>query len=255
MARLSIGLCVCAAVIWLVCLAAIPFAGGAEQPGGDPRTAPGAKAGAETKPDKDGFVPIFNGKDLSGWEGLPGWWFVEDGAITAQSTPEKPCKACNYLMYRGGKPADFELRLKFKLVGGNSGIQFRSQERPNFDTFGYQADMDAGNEWTGCLYEHARGKVAGRGEKVVIDEDGKRTTTKIGDPAELAKKVRPNEWNEYSVIAKGAEMTLIINGQTMCQATDNQKGRAAREGVLAFQMHPGPPMKVQFKDILLKKLD
>jgi hypothetical protein len=255
MTRVTLSLCAWTVGAALLCLAGLPLAGGADQPAKDPKTAPADKASPQTKPDADGFVSIFNGKDLAGWEGLPGWWHVEDGAITSQSTAEKPCKECNYLMYRGGKPADFELRVMFKLVGGNSGIQFRSEERPKFDTFGYQADMDADNAWTGCLYEHARGKVAGRGEKVVIDEDGKRTTTKIGDAAELAKKVKRNDWNEYRVIAKGAEMTLIINGETMCQAIDSQKGRAARQGVLAFQMHPGPPMKVQFKDILLKKLD
>src|SRR6516165_10113453 len=74
-----------------------------------------------------GFVSIFNGKDLSGWEGKPGWWRVEDGAITGESTREKPCLKHNYLIWRGGKPADFELRCRFKLVGGNSGIQFRSR--------------------------------------------------------------------------------------------------------------------------------
>ena len=132
-----------------------------------------AAAAAESE---EGFVPIFNGKDLGDWDGKPGWWYVEDGAITAQSTPQKPCKKCNYLTWRGGKPGDFELRCSFKLVGGNSGIQFRSEQRPDWDTSGYQADMDAGNHWTGALFEHARGGVAMRGEKSVIDEKGKKTS-------------------------------------------------------------------------------
>ena len=110
-----------------------------------------------------GFTPMFNGKDLSGWEGKPGWWRVEEGAITSESTPAKPCPTAHYLMWRGGKPGDFDLRLEYRLVGGNSGIQFRSRELPDWDTSGYQADMEAGDQWTGCLFEHTRGGVSMRG--------------------------------------------------------------------------------------------
>jgi len=205
--------------------------------------------GAEEK----GFVSMFNGKDLAGWEGKQGWWYVEDEAITSQSTPEKPCTACNYLMWRGGKPGDFELRLSYKLVGGNSGIQFRSRELPNWDTFGYQADMEAGDQWTGCLFEHERGGIAMRGEKVVIDPDGKKHVTRLGDPKELAKRIKKNDWNEYCVIARGNEITLKINGVVMAQAIDNQTGKAARSGIIALQMHPGPPMKVQFKNLRIRE--
>lgn len=202
----------------------------------------------------DGFVSMFNGRDLTGWEGLPGWWYVEDGAITSQSTVEKPCRECNYLMWRGGKPGNFELRAKYKIVGGNSGIQFRSRELPKFDTYGYQADLEAGKQWTGCLFEHARGGVAMRGEKVVIDEDGTRHVTSIGDPAELLKAIKADDWNEYRVIARGPEITLEINGVVMAQAVDRQKDKAARDGVIALQVHPGPPMKIQFKDLRIKLL-
>ena len=203
--------------------------------------------------DKAGFVSLFNGKDLTRWDAKPNWWFVEDGAITSQSTPEKPCKKCNYIIWKGGEPGDFELRLKYKLVGGNSGIQIRSQRRPDWDTFGYQADMDAAGTWTGCIFAHARGKVAGRGTRTVIDEKGKKTITKIGDPAKLIKHVKANDWNEYRIIAKGPKLTLMINGVVMCEAVDNHKGKAAGKGIIALQVHPGPPMKVQFKDIMLKK--
>jgi len=231
-----------AALAALACLAA---ATAADKPADKP-------AG---KPDANGFVSIFNGKDLTGWDAKPGWWYVEDGALTSQSTPEKPCKKCNYIIWTGGKPGDFELRVRFKLVGGNSGIQFRSQRRPDWDTYGYQADMDGPNKWTGCVYAHGRGKVTGIGEKTVIDVDGKKTITSIGDKAKLVKAIKTGDWNEYRIIAKGPEITLMINGVTMCQAIDNQKGKAARKGIIALQMHPGPPMKVQFKDIRLKKLD
>ena len=117
------------------------------------------------------------------------------------------------------------------------------------------ADMDAAGTWTGCVFAHARGKVAGRGTRTVIDEKGKKTITKIGDPAKLLKHVKLNDWNEYRIIAKGPKLTLMINGVLMCEAVDHEKGKAALDGIIALQVHPGPPMKVQFKDILLKKLD
>jgi len=214
-----------------------------------------AAGAAAAEKDEKGFVSMFNGKDLTGWEGKAGWWYVEDGAITSQSTPQKPCTKCNYLMWRAGKPGDFELRCSYKLVGGNSGIQFRSQQRPDWDTFGYQADMEAGDQWTGCLFEHERGGIAMRGEKVVIDRDGTKHVTKLGDPKELAKHVKPNQWNDYRIVAKGPEITLQINGVVMSQAIDRQEGKAARSGIIALQMHPGPPMKVQFKNLRIKHLD
>ncbi len=209
---------------------------------------------AESARDEAGFTSMFNGRDLSGWEGKPGWWAVEDGAITSQSTPEKPCNEAHYLMWRGGKPGDFDLRLEFRLVGGNSGIQFRSKELPNWDTSGYQADIEDGEQWTGCLFEHTRGGVTMRGERTVIDADGTKHVSALGDPRKLLAKVRRHEWNSYQITARGNELTLAINGVVMCQAIDNQTGLAARDGVIALQMHPGPPMKIQFRNLRIKQL-
>ncbi len=203
----------------------------------------------------DSFVSMFNGKDLSGWEGKPGWWFVRDGAITSESTAEKPCETHNYLMWRDGQPGDFELRLKYRLEGGNSGIQLRSREIPNWDTRGYHADIDASGQWSGALFEHARGGIALRGQRVVIDEDGTRHETSIGDAAELMKHIKADSWNEYRIVARGARITLFVNGVLMADAVDHQKDRAARKGIIALQMHPGPPMTVQFKDLRIKLFD
>jgi putative heme-binding domain-containing protein len=202
--------------------------------------------------EEEGFISIFNGQDLTGWEGKPSWWHVEDGALTAQSTLEKPCAKHNYLIWRGGQPADFELRLRFRLQGGNSGIQFRSRELPDWDTSGYQADMDAEDQYTGGVYEHTRGVIAPRGQKVAIAPDGSRQVTSLGDPAELRKHWKLEDWNDYRIIARGSELTLFINGVMTAQADDRQTNQAASRGILAFQMHPGPPMKVQFKDVRLK---
>jgi len=201
---------------------------------------------------EEGFVSMFNGKDLTGWEGKPGGWTVEDGAITGQSTPENPCKKHHYLMWRGGTPADFEMRFSYRIVGGNSGVQIRSRELPNWDTRGYQADLEAGQQWSGALFEHARGGIAMRGTKVVIDSDGSRQVTVVADAGELQKRIKPNDWNDYHIIARGSRITLEINGVVMSQVDDRDEKHAARSGVIALQMHPGPPMKVQFKDLRIK---
>ncbi len=224
-----------------------------------------------------GFTAMFNGNDLTGWEGSPGAWRVVDGAITAESTPENPCQRAHYLMWRGGKPGNFELRAEFRLQGpgGNSGIQFRSRELPNWDTSGYQADIENGDQWTGCLFEHTRGGVAMRGEKVVIAKDGKKTVSPVAVPekvqqlmagngaaggklslsAALLRQVKPGEWNSYTIIARGPDITLKINNIVMCQVTDQQAGAAVKDGVIALQMHPGPLMKVQFRNLRIKLLD
>ncbi len=200
-------------------------------------------------------VSLFNGKDLSGWEGAPGWWTVEDGALTAQSTPAKPCTACNYLVWQGGKPADFELTCDFKLsAAANSGIQIRSETRPNWDTYGYQADMTGDGSLVGYVYHHKRGLIGARGENVTITADGKKEVRKIGDAAGLLKNYKPGDWNQYSITCIGSDISLSINGVLMCQISDKDASTAVKNGIIALQMHPGPPMKVQFKNIILKEL-
>ena len=202
-----------------------------------------------------GFTSIFNGKDLSGWDGKPGWWSVEDGALTVESTPAKPCKECNYLIWRGGQPADFELMAEFKLSrGANSGVQLRSEERPNWDTSGYQADMTGDGSLVSFVYHHKRGLIAGRGEKAVFAADGKKSVESLGAPAELLKHFKQGEWNTYHIICRGPEITLSVNGRVMCQITDHHATQAAARGIIALQMHPGPPMKIQFKNIRIKNL-
>jgi len=196
---------------------------------------------------------LFNGKNLSGWDGEPGWWTVEDGALTAESTAGKPCKKCNYLVWTNSQPSDFELTADFKLSNSaNSGIQIRSETRPEWDTFGYQADMSGDGQLVGYVYHHQRGLIAARGEKVTITADGKKEVKKIGDSAELLKNFKKEDWNKYKIVCRGREITLYINDVLMCQITDNET--KATSGIIALQMHPGPPMKVQFKNIILKEL-
>ncbi len=198
---------------------------------------------------------MFNGKDLTGWEGEPGWWSVQDGAITGMSTRQKPLDHQSYLFWRGGKSADFDLRADFRFIGseGNSGINFRSRELPHWDVKGYQADMETGPNWTGGLYEcNQREIVSRRGQKVVIAEDGRREVTKLADGAELLKLIKPNDWNQCEIIARGPEIVYKIHGTVMTQVIDREKGKAAAAGVITLQLHPGKPMKVQFKNIRIK---
>ncbi len=205
--------------------------------------------------DEDGFVSMFNGTDLAGWDGKPGGWRVEDGAITGESTPEKPLDAAHYLFWTGGTPKDFVMRFEYKLVGGNSGVQIRSKRVGDYDAWGYQADMEMGPDWTGCLFQHDREAVVLRGKKATIAPDGTRKESTFADTAELLKIVKPEEWNTYEVSAVGSTVTLSINGQLMCEVDDQDAAMACHEGHIGLQMHPGPPMKVQFRNLRIKILD
>ncbi len=206
---------------------------------------------------ENGFESLFNGKDLSQWKGDLKRWSVEDGAITGQTTAGNLLTYNTFLIWKGGEPSDFELRMKFKIVGGNSGVQYRSKviDAEKFVVSGYQADIDTNSQYTGMNYEEkGRTFLAQRGEKVEIAADGKKTATPIGDKDELRKKIKKEDWNEYTVVAKGNRLTHIINGVVMSEVIDNQKDKAATSGVIALQVHQGPPMKIQFKDIQLKRL-
>lgn len=205
---------------------------------------------------EDGFTPIFNGRDLAGWEGAPGYWSVEDGAITGRTTAEKPLAQPTYLFWRGGRVGDFELHAKYRLSseGANSGINFRSAELPGGDVKGYQADMESGPTYTGILYEcNQRGIMTERGQKVVVAEDGRRTVTPLTPAVDWSKVIRPNDWNDYTIIARGPEIILKINGCVASHVIDRERGKAASEGLVTLQLHPGPPMKVQYKDLCIKQ--
>ncbi len=233
-------------------------AGGAEPPFAPNRTLLDDRA-------ESGFQSIFNGKDLTGWDGNPRLWSVKDGAITGQTTAENPARGNTFLIWTNGTVADFELRCSFKLVPGdrqgfaNSGIQYRSKilDPTNWVVGGYQADMDAGPVYTGTLYEErmTRATMASRGEKVVWDKDGrKQVVGSLGNPDELRAAIKQGDWNEYVIIARGNHLQQFINGKPMVDVTDDCESKRALRGVLALQLHAGAPMMVQFKDIRLKQL-
>ena len=202
-----------------------------------------------------GFTSLFNGRDLAGWKGDESIWSVRDGAITGQTTSPTQLKANDFLVWEGGRPADFELRLEFKLVGGNSGIYFHAEPQDEGDRLiGPQADFSADHRWTGVLMEwRKRDVLAERGQKVEIDEHGKRRVVgSVGGPQELLAEVRNEDWNEYTLITRGERTVLKINGVTMCEIVDRDPRRTAK-GHLAVQVHRGPPMKVQFRNIRMRQ--
>ncbi len=202
-----------------------------------------------------GFVSIFNGNSLDGWEGKPGFWSVADGAIVGQTTAEKPTQGNTFLIWRQGLVDDFELRLLYRITGGNSGVQYRSKDYGDFVVGGYQADFEAGTTYSGIQYEEkGRGILANRGERIEITADGKRAAgDPIGKTEELQNVIKPGDWNEYHIVAQGPKLSHFINGQLMSQISDEETGKRSAEGVLALQLHAGPPMKVEFKEIRIKR--
>ena len=200
-------------------------------------------------------VPIFDGTSLAGWEGNPGFWRVEEGAIVGQTTKERPTKGNTFLIWRQGLVDDFELTLRYRLTGGNSGIQYRSKDLGDFIVGGYQADFEAGAKYSGIAYEEkGRGILCPRGERITITADGTKLAGEpIGDTDELQKAIRVGDWNDYRIVAKGPRLQHFINGQLMSETLDEQADRRAMQGILALQLHAGPPMKVEFKDIRLTR--
>jgi type 1 glutamine amidotransferase len=206
--------------------------------------------------EEDGFVAIFDGKSLDGWDGNPELWRVEDGALTGQTTAERPTRGNTFLIWRGGEVGDFELRAKFRIVGGNSGIQYRSKEVDRWVIAGYQADIDADGRYAGILYEERlRGILALRGQRVEIDEQGmKNVVGKTTDDQTILDSLKKEGWNDYHIKAVGNHLVQSINGHVTVDVTDNQTSARAMSGLLALQLHAGPPMLVQFKDIQLKRI-
>ena len=206
--------------------------------------------------DDDGFRPIFDGKTLDGWDGDPAHWSVQDGVIVGKTTADQPAKYNTFLIWRGGKPGDFELKAEFKLHNHNSGIQIRSwEEAEKWRVSGYQADMDESGQFNGALYgENFRGMLAEPGEKTVIGKDHKRQVVgKVAEPAEVKAAIHNGEWNEYHIIVRGNHITLKVNGQITADVVDKDKEMRRKDGVIALQLHQGQPMKVEFRNIRLKE--
>jgi hypothetical protein len=207
-------------------------------------------------------MTIFNGKDLTGWDGLPDYWSVKDGLLIGHETKDKSKQT--FLVFTGCKVSDFELHIKYKFAtpDGNSGVQFRSKvlDPKTFKVGGYQADFDGKAGYDGSIYDEAgvaggRATMSNRGEKTAWDANNKRQNEKLdGSNAELKKLIKVGDWNDIVLVAKGNHIVFSINGHVMTDLTDDSP-KALNEGVLALQLHAGYTMEIQFKDVRLKLLD
>ncbi len=200
------------------------------------RTEP-AQALADIDP---GFVSIFDGISLAGWEGNAHFFRVEDGAIVAGSLKEKIPN--NEFLCTEKKYGDFELKLEVRLIGegNNAGVQFRSERVPNDpEVSGYQADVGAAWDrpvW-GALY----------------DESRRRKMLAEGDAKSVVKWVKEGDWNELRVVAKGNQIQLFLNGHPTVNYTEQEQG-IARSGIIGLQIHSGPPTEAWYRNIRIREL-
>jgi hypothetical protein len=210
--------------------------------------------------DNAGFTPIFDGQSLNGWEGEAGFWRADGGAIVGETTAEKTLKTNTFLIWRAGTTADFEFKAEFRITEtGNSGVQYRSTNLTDVGKFvlkGYQADIDGRNNFTGMLYEErGRGFVAPRGQFVRMPaEGGPKLIGSPGDNEALKEVIKAGDWNQIHIIARGITIIQVINGRVMSMCIDEDPKGRAMEGLLGLQLHVGPPMKIEYKNVLLKKL-
>lgn len=205
---------------------------------------------------------LFDGRTLDGWNGDPKFWSVKNGAMVGETTKENPTKGNTFIIWEGGNVGDFDLRLDYKIESGNGGVQYRSFVKPGkhdgWRIGGYQADLEAGDRFSGICYGEAfRGILSMRGMKTTLTVDSKgklkKHEEKFGDSAEIGKVVKKGDWNKYRITAKGFKFCHYINGVKTTELIDNDMKARRSDGLIALQLHAGPPMKVSFKNIVLIK--
>ena len=234
----------------------------------------GCKTSVTGQAKEPGFKQIFDGKTLKGWEGDANYWRVEDGSIVGEITADKLLKSNTFIIWRGGETKDFELKLEYKIsIDGNSGINYRSEQITEvpFALKGYQADIDGKNRYTGQNYEErGRTTLAYRGQKTTIngtDDPNAAVTDNVKNNAwtkvEITKSwnkdslqnfIKGTDWNEVHLIVKGNRLQHYVNGILMSDVTDDDKVNRKMSGLLGVQVHVGPPMKVEYRNIMLKEL-
>ena len=212
------------------------------------------------------FVKIFNGTDLTGWNGDPQLWSVKDGVIHGETTEEHAAQGNTFIIWKDGVTKDFELRLSFRCnATNNSGIQYRSKHitddkvRNKWVVRGYQHELR--NEMTlpnvsGFIYDEGgkRGRICLAGEKASWEPDGKKVTETLIDQEGWKSLFKLDDWNDVVIIGKGNHIQHYMNGRLILDFTDNEPKLALTEGVLALQLHAGKPMWTEFKNIRIKEL-
>jgi hypothetical protein len=204
-----------------------------------------------------GFQPVFDGT-LKNWDGDPQYWRVENGILVGEVTPNNLLKQNSFLIWRGGAPKDFELKAEFRISEhGNSGINYRSVEISGTKWLlrGYQADIDGADKYTGQNYEE-RGRtfLAMRGQVTHVDASGPTVIANLGTADELKAFIHPNDWNQYHLIIRGNLLIHILNEHIMSEVIDDDSVNRKLEGLIGVQVHVGPPMKIEYRSILLKPL-
>jgi hypothetical protein len=212
--------------------------------------------------DELGFSPIFDGKTLSGWEGNPTYWRVENGSLVGEIVPTTVIKSNTFIVWRGGSPGDFELKLDYRISeAGNSGINYRSTVVPDpvtpenkFAMRGYQFDLDGRKRYDGNNYEEkGRLFLAVRGQiSHVVGGRPPIVLSTFGDANELAS-VSSADWNTAHIIARGNTAIHILNGRLMSMTIDDDPPNRRLDGLIGVQVHVGPPMKVEYRNIRLKR--
>ena len=217
------------------------------------------------------FVSLFDGKNLGDWDGDPRFWRVENGELVGETTADKKAERNTFLIYRGRKYSDFELVFQYQVTGYNSGIQYRSRERNKWTVVGYQADFESRchqtprgmkDRFSGMLYdERGRTFLARRGEAVVIhpnpDEPKKPTIQvvgSVGNADKLEQAIHRDDWNEMRLLVKNHQFTHIINGHVMAMAVDEDHFNRVPSGLLAFQLHAGPAMKIRIRNVRIREI-
>ncbi len=210
--------------------------------------------------EETGFTPIFDGKSLNGWDCDPDFWKVENGEMVGQTTPEHQPPQNIFCIWKGGRPADFELRLDYKLIGedGNSGVQYRSEEMPEVAKWvlkGYQADIDGKQTFTGQVYEERiRGFVALRGQIVYVPDGGKPGWIgTLGNAEDLKNTIKSGDWNSMDIIARGNILIQMINGRVMSILIDDDKAHRKLDGEIGIQLHKlKSGMTIETRNIRIK---
>ena len=209
-----------------------------------------------------GFQSIFDGRTLNGWDGDPDFWRVENGEIVGETRADHQPKQNTFLLWRGGKPADFEFIMQYKLSGAaaNSGLQYRSVELPDVAKWvlkGYQADIDVAQTYTGQMYEERnRGFLSLRGQIAEIPDAAKSGSIgSVGDGDQLKALIHASDWNEMRVIARGNTLIHMINGHVMSVTIDDDRANRKMDGVIGIQLHltPGNGMKMEVKNVRIRQ--
>ena len=202
---------------------------------------------------QDGFKSLFDGKSLAGWDGNPELWSVEDGCITGKTKGPDHLTYNQFLIWRGGAPKNFEFHAKIKCSASNSGIQYRSKEvaGAKWAIAGYQCDIHPAKGNFGSIYEErGRGVLVTNGQSVIIDDKGDKWLAAEHDAVVADMK----EWHEYAIIAQGNHLIQKVDGKVTIDLVDHDEKKRASEGLIAIQLHRGPAMVVQIKDVMLKEL-